>query len=272
MVASRQSQPLFSSDDTLAVIRSRINEKRLFEAHFLCRKLGHDLIAAQRTAVEQQLAASLKQVEQLRSDAKVLVARGELGPGRELYARIESIAIDVPGVPEEIKALAGAEALEARLSKPVLPVKEITPVVSKGGLPPSAVTVKRTTVRETVSFSSESTRRNLVIPRLYWFAGLAGIVLCLLLGLWVYWGTGGKPQPAEVPPSQSPGVTTATSKEIVSASQPFPPSPSSAPQASIPKETAAKAQPLAKVPVQPEPASPPPPQRPLLNLGGLKVE
>ncbi|MGD9948530.1 MAG: hypothetical protein AB7U29_08645 [Desulfobulbus sp.] len=257
MVASRQSQPLLSSEDTGAVIGSRIKEKRLFEARFLCRKLGRGLTAEQRASLEQQLEASLKQVDQLRNEAKGLLARGEYGPARELYSRLEAIAIDVPGVIEETKALAGAEALAARLSKPAEEVvEEAAPVGPQEEALSSAPKVERPPAQEAISSIPGSIQQKKISPRLWWLAGLAGLLLCILVALILYAGNGAKPKP--------PMPVAASPKEVASTPQP-------STEATVQPDPVTTTPPVeAAKEVQKKPASTP--SRPAMNLGGLQIE
>jgi len=281
MVASRQSQPLFSSDDTLEIIWSRINEKRLFEARFLWRKLGRELTAEQRTSLEQQLTKALKQVEQLQREARGLAADGACERARECYGRIEAIAIDVPGVSEAIKALDGAEALAARLAKSTTPVQE--PVVAAVE-PAPAPLAEQTAAGEVVEARSGFFRRTSIEPRFYWLAGLAGAGLCLLIVLLVYWRVGSEPGP----PMDASASRDASEKATLSASPPpvVPlPSAPSTPLPLAPKQVGSEPPPENGAQAQsevPPPAveknkgarkkSVPAPPQPSLNLGGLQVQ
>ncbi len=288
MVPSRQSQPLFSSDDTLEIIRSRINEKRLFEAQFLWRKLGRELTAEDRASLEANLAHGLKQVEQLRKEAQGLVARGAYEPARDLYCRVEAIAIDVPGVSEELKALAGAEALTERLARTVVPEQEAAteeePVAAPGG--------EQAPVEEAVAARPDFFRRKNTGLRLYRLAALVASVLCLLLALFLYWRGGESP----VPPAKDDAVVSGdpTAREAV----PFPrppemappplPQPSSTAAVPDPREDVSQQQPatagasqadsvvhlapLKKIEGKKKKSPPAPPPRPSMNLGGLQVQ
>lgn len=108
--------PLFAVDDPVSLIRARMQEKRLFEARFLCRQLVGEIGASEKKALERELIGMLTQVEQLRRQAQALVADGRREQAAGVYGEIAAIAIDVPGVAEEQRALEGAEALVARIA------------------------------------------------------------------------------------------------------------------------------------------------------------
>lgn len=127
MVADQDFPSEHDQDYALALIQGRIAEKRLFEARFLCRRLGDGLGAERRQSLARKLDEALAQVEPLRRRAQALVAEGDHVQAGLVFSQIEAIAVDVPGVAEERRALAGAEALAARLHK--LPVEEPEPVV-----------------------------------------------------------------------------------------------------------------------------------------------
>jgi hypothetical protein len=129
--------------DPLALIRSRIREKRIFEARFLCRQLGQEIDRAQKKALEQELSGILERVARLRQEASVLLAQGEHGKAGALYAEMEAMAIDVPGVAEEKRRVASAEALAVRMGVNTVPQKssgaEQNSVAKPSG--PQAITV-----------------------------------------------------------------------------------------------------------------------------------
>jgi len=108
--------PVFAVDDPVSLIRSRMQEKRLFEARFLCRQLAGDMDGTDKKALESELTGLLARVEQLRRQARALVAEGRRNEAAEAYGEIAAIAIDVPGIAEEQRALEGAEVLAARIA------------------------------------------------------------------------------------------------------------------------------------------------------------
>jgi hypothetical protein len=192
-----------SDDDTLALIRSRIEEKRLFEARFLCRKLGQSLSSGQCALLEKELNGSLAQIERWRQEAKDVLARGEHSQAGELYTRIEAIAIDVPGVAEEKKVLAGAEALAARLLKPAED--------EAGSAPPANVQLKGAPSEERPATGpapqvQSCLKPKRLVPRPWLLAGFAGIVLCGLLLLFFAWSNG---------PQRTPAVTPETNRIVL---------------------------------------------------------
>ena len=77
MVADQDFPSEHDQDYALALIQGRIAEKRLFEARFLCRRLGDGLGAERRQSLARELDAALAQVEPLRRQAQALVAQGD---------------------------------------------------------------------------------------------------------------------------------------------------------------------------------------------------
>ncbi|MBM9613022.1 hypothetical protein JWJ90_01840 [Desulfobulbus rhabdoformis] len=124
MSAGHSSQPLLSSRETLAVITARVKERRLYEARFLSRQLGQGLTAEQRATLDEQLNKSLGQVEQLHAEAKAAFTSGNYERAGILYSQIKAVAIDVPGVREELQALRGATALAQRFVPAEKPVAQ----------------------------------------------------------------------------------------------------------------------------------------------------
>ncbi len=307
MVASRQTQPLLSSDDTQEVIGSRIKEKRLFEARFLCRKLGQGLTAEQRASFEHQLTQALKRVETLRAEAKTLFAQGEYASARTLYEQVEAIAIDVPGVCEEIKTLAGAEALALRLAPAAKQIKDeerktAVEEVVREDLPPVAVVVQKTpTVQGGGGETGDLIRRRTWVSR-----GMvvgAGLALFVVLALVVIFRQ--QKRPSQPPPTvqlEQRGVPSSSAdlpqEEPVPAGQQQPAAPPDSPSDSVAEDAVAKA--LDIPPDTPSPAAKQKPDKapgagtspkssakkahkgsgkpvavpvkPSLNLGGLKVQ
>jgi hypothetical protein len=113
MPASKLELPV---ENPSALIRARIREKRIFEARFLYRQLGTEIRDKEKTALEGELSGSLEQVKKLQQQAREYAAQGQNDLAAKLYLDIEQIAIDVPGLAEEKKTLAGAEALVARIT------------------------------------------------------------------------------------------------------------------------------------------------------------
>lgn len=109
-------EPALSVENPSALIRSRIREKRIFEARFLCRQLSTELGGQEKDALTRELAQLQTEVEKLRQRARACVALGEYQQANAMYREIELIAIDVPGLDEEKKALEGAAAIIAKIA------------------------------------------------------------------------------------------------------------------------------------------------------------
>ncbi|MBM9536895.1 hypothetical protein [Desulfobulbus alkaliphilus] len=99
-----------------ALIRSRISEKRIFEAGFLCRQLGTEIDPREKTALQQELDSLVARVDELRQQARAHAQEGRRTRADSVYRDIEGIAIDVPGLQEERAKLVGAEPLVARIT------------------------------------------------------------------------------------------------------------------------------------------------------------
>jgi hypothetical protein len=134
--------PVLSVENPVSLIRSRIEEKRLFEARFLCRQLGDAIDAEEKAALERELAGLLDQVETLQQQARLLLAEGRKDRVAGVYSEMEAIAIDVPGLAEEKKAVEGAEAIVARFiakaTAPEAPAVPETPAVVQPSDPDEA--------------------------------------------------------------------------------------------------------------------------------------
>ena len=115
-MSTSQPDPVLSVENPVSLIRSRIKEKRLFEARFLCRQLGDALGAKERLALERELTGLMDQVDTLQQQARVLLDEGQKDQVVRLYNEMEAIAIDVPGLAEEKRALEGSEAIIAKLT------------------------------------------------------------------------------------------------------------------------------------------------------------
>lgn len=298
-MTGRQPHLVLAEDDALALIRLRIKEKRLFEARFLCRKLGAVLGGEQKESLERELNDALGQVEPLRQQARILMGQGEYGPAGDLYARIEAIAIDVPGVADEREILAGTEALAARLLHR-----------SPGEEPSSSSpddTARPVFPRERPLASGPLPRkssRRWRLPRQYWLlAGVGVIVVSLLVVVFFRLGSLSKaPPPAENLSAQPLTPSPITAPSLSKSAQPPAENPSLQPSMPPPPRTEASsskpAQPAVNsLPIQPvtppprteplpskpaQPAVPSPPQAarheepaqpaPALRLGRLQIQ
>lgn len=257
------SEPLLPVDDPVALIRSRIREKRIFEARFLCRQLVDAIGTAEKTALERELNGMLAQVAQLRQQAQAFLSQGEPQRAEQLYRAMEEIAIDVPGVAEEQRALAGAEALAARISAKTGASQTLTSENSAGGeerVPPPPVDVAHKPARPRW-------------PSPLWLAaamvGLVGLVALLLI-------VRGSEKSSRPSASPAPGAATILIRPLASPpADPF--AQSSQPPSEGVSQTPVTTAPAAEVaeparPVgDPQPAAtlPPPPS---LQLGALQVE
>lgn len=123
MPAAMNREPFLAVKNPTALIRSRITEKRIFEARFLCRQLGADIDLQEKAALQQQLENLIARVEDLRQQARVHAVAGRRTTADSVYRDIERIAIDVPGLCEERAKLAGAEPLVARITGRTMPPK-----------------------------------------------------------------------------------------------------------------------------------------------------
>ena len=112
----RSREPEFRIDNPSALIRARIREKRIFEARFLCRQLGSELGAMEKSALEGELARVMAQVDKLRKQAIAYGGAGKLQLAAKVYREIERIAIDVPDLAAERQRIDGAEAVLARVT------------------------------------------------------------------------------------------------------------------------------------------------------------
>ncbi|QQG65482.1 hypothetical protein [Desulfobulbus oligotrophicus] len=112
--------------DPIVSIRARIAEKRIFEARFLFRQFGDVIAPQQKQKLADELAAVLTEAEQLLQRARAHVAGGERAQAEQLYQEIEKVVIDMPGVADEARALAGAAVLtlKMRASAPLVPDPE----------------------------------------------------------------------------------------------------------------------------------------------------
>ena len=115
--------PFLAVKNPTTLIRSRISEKRIFEARFLCRQLGADIDPKEETALQQELENLVARVEELRQQARADAEAGLRARAESVYRDIERIAIDAPGLHEERAKLAGAEPLVARITGRTVPPK-----------------------------------------------------------------------------------------------------------------------------------------------------
>lgn len=192
------SDPLFAVDNPVSLIRSRIQEKRLFEARFLCRQLAGDLDRTDKKALERELAGMLTRVDQLRRQARALVVEGRKAQAAEVYGEIAAIAIDVPGVAEEQRALEGAEVLVARIAGKRSERLEAAEEVVQEAAPPLSVDVQPRKAaapepERAPQIAGNTTQKNR--PRLWLAAALLG-TLALLAAALLWRGAGHSSPPS----------------------------------------------------------------------------
>jgi hypothetical protein len=215
----------FSVADPTALVRSRIKEKRIYEARFLCRRLGEEIGAKEKSALERELASLLDRVEKLQQQARLALDEGNRERAGQLYREIEQVAIDVPGLAAEMQGLEGAEAVIARMTnKPPEKRKENTPAQVAA---PTVVPEKKTSV---VAPMRPPKRR----VRLWLLA--AGICLCLVFFLLLRGGKREKPAlpvapPAPTSPSQTISISPLVPALTERADQPGQIAPESVPSA-----------------------------------------
>jgi hypothetical protein len=269
-MSTSQLDPVLSVENPVSLIRSRIKEKRLFEARFLCRQLGDALGAKERLALERELTGMMEQVVTLQHQARMLLDEGQKDQVVGLYNEIEAIAIDVPGLSEEKRALEGAEAIIAKLSSQTPPVghrqhrlaaalaarhdndmgEQEAPI-----MPQIPISDKQ---EQGVAVPAAGTSRKKRVGRLWLAAGLVGLIL-LLFFLW----RGGKeiPSPASLPPPTTQKILI---RPLVATS------PETAEQPTVTKQPVQEEVKPVDQPLPPIEKSVPP--APALKLGALQVE
>lgn len=191
---TRTPDPLFALDDPVSLIRARMQEKRLFEARFLCRQLVGEIGASEKKALERELTGLLTQVDQLRRQAQALVADGRRAQAAGVYGEIAAIAIDVPGVAEEQRALESAEALVARIAGKTAALER-----------PDLELAHRVDVQaqaSTVDDSKQAPPKQQQSGRRVWLAvSLLGILALLALLVWRGGRHASAPQSTHPPPA-----------------------------------------------------------------------
>ncbi len=243
---TRTPDPLFALDDPVSLIRARMQEKRLFEARFLCRQLVGEIGASEKKALERELTGLLTQVDQLRRQAQALVADGRREQAAAVYGEIAAIAIDVPGVAEEQRALESAEALVARIAGK-------TATLERPDLAPASH----------VDVQAQVPPKQQKPGRRVWLAvSLLGILALLALLVW----RGGRHASAPQFITPPPAAQTVTIRPLeLPPPPPWPTAPMHPMQQVQPLQQAAE--PVAP-PVEPENV----PASPSLKLGTLQVE
>lgn len=200
--------PELPVENPSALIRSRIRERRIFEARFLCRQLSTEIEAREKHALERELTDLLAQVNTLRQLASQHIAEGRNDLAGTLYRDIEQIAIDVPGLDEEKKTLVVAEAFLTRIATkapekqkgtaeaPAVPEAPITQTIQVPRVAPKKPTL-----------ASELRQRLQQAPPRWLLAIAIGCLVALLLLL-------RSPQNRQVPPALPPSLTAPTKQTI----------------------------------------------------------
>lgn len=184
------------TEDPVALIRERIKEKRIFEARFLFRQFGDEITADRKMKLADELAATLSRAEQMLQRARAHAAGGERSQAEQVYREIETIVIDMPGVAEEIKALAGASALITKI-KPTAPI-----VVDPEPEPLSSEVAEREGTETQSAPPAVGPRKR---RRPWWPLWLAAGCVVVMLSLLAMWYNDVKDtSPPPVTPEQSP--------------------------------------------------------------------
>ena len=174
MPASKLELPV---ENPSALIRSRLREKRIFEARFLYRQLGAEIEEREKIALEQELSNVLTQVKKMQQQARDYTEKGQSHLAEKLYRDIEQLAIDVPGLAEDKQVLAGAEALLARMAGKTDQRKpEGVQAVPQLIAPPAAPSAD-----ETWAMGIPTTAKDRWQRLLWLLAGLLALALFLLL-------------------------------------------------------------------------------------------
>jgi hypothetical protein len=269
-MSTSQLDPVLSVEDPVSLIRSRIKEKRLFEARFLCRQLGDALGAKERLALERELTGLMDLVFKLQQQAGVLLDEGQKDQVVRLYNEIEAIAIDVPGLAEEKRALEGAGAIFAKLSSqtPHAGHRQHRLAAALASRPANTMGEQEAPImphipptdkeEQGVAVAVAGTHRKKRVGRLWLAAGLVG----LLLLLFFFW-RGGKEISS---PALSPPLTTQKIliRPLVATS------PEEVEQPAVTKQPVQEEVKPVDQPIQPIEKNVPP--VPVLRLGALQVE
>ncbi|WP_319586931.1 hypothetical protein [uncultured Desulfobulbus sp.] len=270
-MSTSQPDPVLSVENPVSLIRSRIKEKRLFEARFLCRQLGDALGAKERLALERELTGLMDQVATLQHQARVFLDEGQKDQIVRLYNEIEAIAIDVPGLAEEKRALEGSEAIIAKLSSQTPHAGHRQHRLAAALASRNANTMAEQEVpimphippsdkeEQGVAVPAAGTHRKKRVGRRLWLA--AGLVVLFLLLFFVW--RGGKESPT---PALSP--TQATQKILI---RPLvATSPETTEQPAVTTQPVQEEVKPVNQPIQPIEKNAPP--APVLRLGALQVE
>lgn len=256
----------------VALIRSRMAVKRVFEARFLFRQLGDEIGTSEKMALAEELAAILSRAEQLLQRARACAAGGERNRAAELYREIEAMVIDMPGVAEESKSLTGAATLMAKITA-------TAPISVAPDSPPEPDEVGEADADRPPFVPPPQRTRRL---RPLWLGLAAGfLALGAALGaLWFSFPDFFSSTPFPAPPSQPakdivirPLVTDPQTVSHTSSPEPTSPVVAAQPVAKPPEPAAPPAEPTASPAQQTKsPAVQAPTRHRTLNLGSLRIE
>lgn len=247
-----------SMETPVTLIRSRIREKRLFEARFLYRQLGDAIDEGEKAVLERELAGLMQQVDTLQRQARTLLAEGQREQAARLYREMEAIAVDVPGLVEDKRALEGAAALAAKIASRVVE-REPEPEPSPPPTTPTVAPPVEDGQDNSIATSPEQGKKR--AGRVWLAAGLAGLALLLLL---LVWRSATKDPVHVVPPA--PPAHNILIRPLVSDS---PAATEQSPPAVAEQPPAQKAEP--EQPPPPAAERPVAPSRPL-TLGTLQIQ
>lgn len=258
--------------DPVALIRSRMAVKRVFEARFLFRQLGDEIGTSEKMALAEELAAILSRAEQLLQRARACAAGGERTRAAELYREIEAMVIDMPGVAEESKSLTRAATLMAKIAA-------TAPITVDPDPPPEPDEVGA--VEEDQPPFTVSPQKAKRLRPLWLGLAAGGLALgAALAALWLGFPDFFSSTPFPAPPSQPakdivirPLVTDPPAVPEKLSAEPPPPAVAAQPVAMQPEPAAPPAEPTAS-PVQQtkSPAVQTPTRQRTLNLGALRIE
>jgi len=211
--------PELPVENPSALIRSRIRERRIFEARFLCRQLGAEIEAREKHQLERELTDVLAQVNTLRQLAGQRIAEGRNDLAGQLYRDIEQLAIDVPGLAEEQRTLAGTEAIFAKITGK-LPTEQApaTPAPAPPVAPaaPTSAAIRIPIAPKKLSRVGEAWRQLQQIP-LRWLLTIAIGCLALLLLLVLRTPRHRQESPAAAPFSNAPPKQTISIRPLEAA-------------------------------------------------------
>ncbi|HHD56490.1 MAG TPA: hypothetical protein ENK89_02285, partial [Desulfobulbaceae bacterium] len=100
-----------ASPTSAVLIKTRIDEKRLFEARFLLKKVSSEIDPSTSRQLRQQLENLIVQAEQVFARAEQLEEQGRYEEARQGYAGIFDIVVDFPAIDRALQRVTVALAL-----------------------------------------------------------------------------------------------------------------------------------------------------------------